>query len=448
MKKVISLLLTLSLLLGIGSMLSVAAADEGIKVGFARFDFTPDYPAPLGGISARDSEGTLTPDDRVYATVVAISGSDGNTALICTTDLVRTETEWVAPLRAAMSKASGVPESNINISATHTHSSIDTASSTSCGIDSPFYETYVAGLAKAAKEAVADLSPVTTKVGTVDIPHLNQVRHTWRGNGHVNGANFESSDAGRWFKEATHQADPELRIIRFVREGKKDVLMLNWQAHATTASCTTDYGRAHKQYISADFIGHCRNYLEAQDGDCLVAYYSGASGDVNPFHLVKARRDLENCPEDTTVYGARLGQYIMDALKNLKSIDVSGSVKTMRMVPPALDKSFTSVMRNSELNAISVGKSIGFVAASCELFCETGKYIRDNSPFEITFVLTQANGKNHYVPSFSSYDYPEILASTPTANPIVYEVTVTKNAKGTAEDYAYSLVAMLNALYK
>ena len=441
MKKVVSLLLTLAMLLGIGSMVSVFAADGGIKVGYARFDFTPDSPVPLGGLTARDSEGVLDP---VYGTVVAIAGSDGSTALICTTDLVRTETAWMPPLREAMSNASGVPENNIHISATHTHSSMDTASGTACGIDTPFYNTYVDGFAKAAKEAVADLSPVTTKIGSVDIPHLSQVRHNWRGNGHVNGANFESSGAGRWFKEATHQADPELQIIRFVREGKKDVLMLNWQCHAITASCTTDYGKSHKQYISADFIGYCRNYLEAQDGDCLVAYYSGASGNVSPFHLVKARRDLENCPEESNLHGERLAGYILPALKNLKTIEVSGPVKGVQMIAPLLDKGISDIVKKFEINAIGIGKSIGFATFAGEMFFQNGQYIKENSPFEITFVLTQANGTNLYVPEFSAYDYPELFAGNPT----VYEVSVSRYAKGSAEDMAFSLVSMLNTLYK
>ena len=443
MKKVVSLLLTLSILLGIGSMLSVSAADAGIQVGFGRHDFTPDYEVPLAGLTnARNGSSTLTPEDRLLSTVVAISDGNGGITLICTSDMTRINNDWIPELRAAMSKASGVPENSIHISATHTHSSVE--ASGVCQKDGQFYNDYVAGFAKAAKEAVDDLSPVTVKVGSVDVPHLNNVRHYWRQNGHINGNNFVSSNPGEWGYSVI-EADKEAQIIRFVREGKKDVLMLNWQAHPTTASCLTDYGKANKHSISADFIAYCRNYLEAQDGDCLVAYYSGASGNVAPYHQSSKIRELQqaDCPNDTTVHGVRLAQYILPALQNLKTVNISGPVKNLQMLMKVPDNGMSQLV-TYELNAISVGKSIGFVTAQYEMVTEHGMYVKENSPFEITFVLYLCNGRGGYVPSLYVYDYPELFEG----NPVAYETTVCKVAPGTGNDFAQSMVNMLNVLYK
>ncbi|MBO5340488.1 MAG: hypothetical protein J6A62_05775 [Oscillospiraceae bacterium] len=444
MKKVLSLLLTLSILLGVCSMLSVSAADAGIKVGFGRHDFTPDYEVPLAGLTnSRNGSWPLTPEDRLLSTVVAIADGSGSTVLICTSDMTRINNDWIPELRAAMSKASGVPENSIHISATHTHSSVSAIGV--CAKGTQFYNDYVAGFAKAAKEAVDDLSSVTVKVGSVDVPYLNNVRHYWRQNGHINGNNFVTSvGAGAWGYSVI-EADREVQIIRFVREGKKDVLMLNWQAHPTTASCLTDYGTANKYSISADFIAYCRNYLEAKDGDCLVAYYSGASGNVAPYHQSATIRELEqeNCPNDTTLHGARLAQYIMPALQNLKTIDVSGSVQSMQMIHKAIDGSGAAIVEY-ELNAVGVGKSIGFVTAQYEMVTEHGMYIKENSPFEITFVLYLCNGRGGYIPSLFVYDYPALIEG----NPIAYEATICQVIKGTGEDFAQSMVNMLNVLYK
>ncbi|MBO5340487.1 MAG: neutral/alkaline non-lysosomal ceramidase N-terminal domain-containing protein [Oscillospiraceae bacterium] len=442
MKKAISLLLTLAMLLGIGSMVSAFAADAGVKVGFGRHDFTPNYEVPLAGYTTtRYGSETLTPEDRLLSTVVAIADGSGNTVLICTSDMTRIYADWITELRKAMSKASGVPENNIHISATHTHSSIE-GNDPIAEKGTEFYSTYINGFAKAAKEAVDDLTSVTVKVGKVNIPYLNQLRHYWRANGHINGANFESTDGGKWLSNPT-QADNEVQIIRFVREGKKDVLMLNWQAHPITASASTDYGKAHKPYISADFIGYCRNYLEKQDGDCLVAYYTGASGNVNPYHLVPKYRDFETCPQETPLHGERLAGYILPALQNLKTIDPTGPVKQMQMFAKTPDNGLSTIVP-FELNAISVGKSIGFVTAPYEMVSEHGMYVKENSPFEITFVLYLCNGRGGYIPSLYTYDYSELFPG----NPQVYETYVCKSAKGTGEDFAQSMVNMLNLLYK
>lgn len=443
MKKAVSLLLTLSILLGVCSMLSVSAADAGVKVGFGRHDFTPDFEAPLAGYTTtRYGSETLTPEDRLLSTVVAIADGSGNTVLICTSDMTRINNDWITELRAAMSKSSGVPENNIHISATHTHSSVE-GSDPLTEKGTAFYNSYIDGFAKAAKEAVDDLSSVTVKVGKVNIPYLNQLRHYWRANGHINGANFETtSGGGVWLTNPT-QADNEMQIIRFVREGKKDVLMLNWQAHPITASASTDYGRAHRPYISADFIAYTRNVLEAKDGDCLVAYYTGASGNVNPYHLVPKYRDFETCPQETPIYGERLAGYILPALQNLKTIDLTGPIQSMQMFAKTPDNGMSALVQ-FELNAISLGKSIGFVTAPYEMVTEHGKYVKDNSPFETTFVLYLCNGRGGYIPSLYTYDYQELFPG----NPKVYETDVCKSAKGSGEDLANSMVAMLNLLYK
>lgn len=436
MKKATSLLLSLVMLLGIGAMISVSAADNGIKVGFGQYDFTPADSVNMTGIDPRDSVGTLTPEDRLMATVVAISDADGNIALICTVDMLKAY--GATTTRQVISKATGVPVSNIHISATHTHSAPSPT-------ESGFADSFNDGFADAAKQAIADMSPISaTKIGSVEVPYLNQVRHCWRQNGHVNGNNFVSSGAGSWGYNV-YDPDREAQIIRFVRDDKKDVVMLNFQAHATTASCLTDYGRARKQYLSGDWIGFCRRHVEAQDPDTRVALYVGASGDVNAYHQSATIRELEqeNCPNDTTVYGARLGDYILAGMKNLKTVNVSGPVKSINLFHKTPDVSMTAIT-SAELTAASIGNVIAFASHSYEMFTAHGKYVKANSPFEMTFVLSNSNGDNKYVSWFYSYDYPELIKD----NPAVYEIASSKYVKGAGEDFAQSMVAMLNALYK
>ena len=436
MKKAISLLLSLAMLLGIGAMLSVSAADAGLKAGFAQYDFTPEESVNMTGLAARNSEGLLAPEDRLCATVVAISDADKNTILMCTVDMLYPY--HVTDIRNAISKATKVPVANIHISATHTHSAPNP-------FDSGFGESYTDGFVDAAERAIADMAPVSaTKIASVEVPYLNQVRHVWRQNGHVNGNNFVSTNPGAWGYNI-YEPDREMQIIRFVRDDKKDVVMLNWQSHGTTASCLTDYAKAHKPYLSTDWIGWCRRYVEAQDPDTQVAVYVGASADVNSYHQSATIRKQEQdvSPEDTTVLGARLGDYVLTAMKNMKTVNTNGPVKSMEIAhktPDVANTAFVGVL----LTAASIGNVIGFASAPYEMYTNLGKYIKANSPFEMTFVLSNSNGNNSYVPVMYAYDYPQLF----TGNPVAYGVTMTKFASGSGEDFSYSLVGMLNALYK
>ncbi len=413
-----------------------------IRVGFGRANIDPVEEVPLAGYSnpeARMSNTPLTPEDHLYATCVAFSDADGSTALVCTVDLACTETAWMPVLRKTMSEASGVSEDRIDISATHTHAGPATGITTAAE-GTPYYHRYIAAFAAAAKQAVDDLSPAAIRVGDIQIPDMNHVRHYRRENGHINGANFESEGAGKWLPESVTDADEQLQIIRFVREGKKDIVLLNWQAHGTASSGSTDFGRAHKPYYSADFMGYCRNRLEEQT-ECLVAYYSGASGNILPYHLVKKHRDFEKCPESPMDHGARLAGFILPALESLKAVESSGPVKHARVIHAAPGKVDPTPV-NIELDAISVGDSIGFVTAPCEMFDTNGMFVKENSPFQITFILTCANGHHKYIPSSAPYDYSALYGG-----PEPYEVRVSKVCQGTGEVVAQRMVDMLRELH-
>ena len=90
--------------------------------------------------------------------------------------------------------------------------------------------------------------------------------------------------------------------------------------------------------------------------------------------------------------------------------------------------------RKIEINAISVG-SIGFVTAPYEMFDTNGMFIKDNSPFETTFIMTCANGGNNYIAA----EYAFTGGGT-------YEVHNRTFPVGTAEDLADAYVEMLNSL--
>ena len=77
----------------------------------------------------------------------------------------------------------------------------------------------------------------------------------------------------------------------------------------------------------------------------------------------------------------------------------------------------------------------GFVAASYEMFSNSGMYIKDNSPFEFTVISTVTNGYNNYFPTKEAFAYG------------CYESYTARFASGVAEDIADEFVNMLKEVW-
>ncbi len=231
-------------------------------VGYARRDITPSYAIMIYNGKA------YTARDAMMITCTAVSDGE-NIALIMSADLKGIE-QGVAD--AAIQQIEneygkyGISRERIIISATHTHSAptIDTSSG-----QAKWRSYFYSQTLKAVGEALSDLAPVEKALaGKGYTENVNFVRRflLQSGNYQTNASTTQAD------KPIAHEseADNEVRVIRFVREGKKDVLIMNFQTH---------YG-LYEQTYSADFIYLLRKWAE-QDEDLHFAYYSGASGNLN-----------------------------------------------------------------------------------------------------------------------------------------------------------------------
>ena len=385
------------------------------QVGFGRIDITPnpDVDIVMGGYNNQVSVGTLTP---LLASCVALTDPQGNTLLLYTLDLVDLHKEPVNVLRKKLTALTGIPGENITISCTHTHSAPNKS----------WLINAVDQLVEAGLEALADRVPATMELGSHEVPQMNWTRHYLMNDGSMAGDNYGNNKVG--YKAYTSTADKTMRLIRFQREGKKDVLMINWQVHPKlTSTNDTPEGRATRMMFSSDFIGYAREYVEDKK-DLLFAYYSGASGNVNPFSKLDSEKDVVS--KDGKVYGLQFADHVIAALENLESAKTG---KIAARTAPLGDSEF-------ELHAYCVGDELGFATAPVEIFHETGTQIREGSPYKMTFVLTSANGRNTYIPISEAWDY------TSNNEQIPYEVRICRYPRGTAEILAKDLCDMLTDL--
>jgi len=397
------------------------------QVGFGRENITPDFPVALsgGGDPNRISESVI---DYIFTTCVAITDAKGNTVLVITSDLQ--SVGWRNDIAKAVTAVTGVPYENILLCSTHNHSGPSQSESKQGGTE--FKKLYISGVEMACKKAMEDRAPATMSIGEIKADGYVFPRHYKMMDGTYAGSSYGNLIVSQ-IESIAYEGDSTLQMVQFTREGKKPVLMMNLGAHATFFSSTTI------KTLSSDFPGPLREHIEG-NSDVLVAYMIGPAGDQTP----STKYAPKDHGLDHRAYGKAVGQLVVDALPSLKSVN-TGDIKlelfehtgktnyqgTERLIEAkeiydifleegyskgnaaAKSAGFISVYdarsivqraqlpktQQIKLGAMAIG-DVSFIFASFEMFSETGRSIRENSPYEMTFICTQSLDTTHdYIPS-------------------------------------------------
>ena len=467
MKKLLSFVLAAVLLLslcacgGSGSATTETQTQAvGLQAGFARENITPDGPVGMSGYqdsATRRMKGVL---DYIYATCVALRSGE-ETLLVYTIDMIAMKDTWADKVRTTVSEATGIPTDYIMVGATHTHSGPDIEANEVADIE--WQRKFMDACATAGKNALKDLADAQLQAATAELTNMNFVRHYEMEDGTHAGSNF--GDFSKKIVGHSAESDPQAVLIKFDREGdKKDVLMVNFQAHPDRG---TELGR---YQIAASWIGPLRDELERLSG-MQVAYFTGASGNQNADS--KIPEEAHNL--DWMGYGTKLGQIFNDKLADLQPVEGTEMKQTKVVLDLEIDHSwdhmlpqanevfdlwksggksagdalgktynFTSsyqarairsraakpATEEMETRAFRIGP-IGFTTGTYEMFSTHGLYVKRNSPFEITFLITANSG---YLPDVPAYDYRS------------YEADTGMFAPGEAEELAENYVEMLKTL--
>lgn len=464
MKKILSFLLAVAIVCGLCACGGASTAENTqpqagstLQAGFGRENITPEKPAGMGGYSDAETRKSGMVLDYIYTTCVAFN--EGNTTiLVFTIDVCGLIDAQMDAIRTHVTTNTGIPGENIFIGATHTHSAPQVSGNADWKLQ------LHNACSNAAKSAIADLAPVTMEAATAKLEGLNFVRHYLMNDGTYYGSNF-GSEASGYKAHALDHADQQLILLKLDREAKKDILMVNWQAHPASAAREYDYTA-----VSADFVGPLRTKVENETG-MHVAYYTGAAGNTNK----DSRIESEKHGLDFRKYGEKIAEHVVANIPNLVSVEASGiqtakldfnaeidhswdhmidqadevfdlwktvgkeagdnlgkaygftSSYQARAIRTRYDKPATEVR---QLRAFRVG-SIGFTTGTYEMFSDHAEYVKENSPFDITFVITGCSG---YIPNKAAYEYRS------------YESDTGFYASGTGEAMAEEYVKLLNAI--
>lgn len=269
-------------------------AEKVFTVGFARCDITPlENNIPLAGYGAVDLRRSTEVIDRMYAHILCF-GEDGEAKMIMITgDLISVEQKLLDEIRSRVSKATGVPEGQILVGGTHSHSVPATYSQSD--ETKRFIAHLYDQLEKTAPLAVADQKPAEIFFGNVEVgkpgTRLNFCRHyklarvearedITNQNIEYCGDNANNTKAAdnvhyRYVGHA-QDVDPMLQVIKLVREDADDIVMVNFQAHAHIT------GGGKKTLLSSDFPGALVQRVEKIIPGTKCIYYNGAAGNINP----------------------------------------------------------------------------------------------------------------------------------------------------------------------
>lgn len=438
-----------------------------LSVGYGRVDISPTEPTSLYGYDFSSGRISTNIQDPLYATCIALADSGENTVLLFTLDLTSSYTAAIDAARQQVSKETGIPFDAILVSATHNHSAPDLENTTDPSIPR-YIEALKGWMVEAATEALADKALSRVYITSAKTEHLNFVRRYQLQDSSYAGDNFGNFKAA---PIACHEtaADNQLQLICFHRENKKDIILANYQTHPNRA------GDATSTNVTADLIAPFREKMESTL-DCHFAYFTGASGNINPTSRIEA----ENITANYIEQGHALADYALDAYASFQEIPTTSVKITKTIYTATVDHSYSGwgqlaieamdyYMANGDLGvyeryfqgsgiknvyqlnavatrskmpyqtefpiyAVSLG-DLAFVTAPYEMFDTNGMQIKQGSPFSMTFVLTCANSNLGYIPSEVAFKHGG------------YAVDVTMFVRGTAEKLVESYLDMLNSLY-
>jgi len=415
---------------------------QPFKAGFAERDITPEIGCEAPGGYGKSYHKTLHDPCKVR---VAIFDDGTNRVALVGIDALFIHRTTTLNVRKEIAHKTKIPEGNILIGASHSHSSgpmagvmpgeFDDASKL---VQTLAYEKttcadpkYLAKVEKAIVEAVvaANEGCANAKAG-IGKGIEDKVAFNRRFYMRSGGAMTHPGQGNPEIVEPAGPVDPEVGVIGVWDEkGKFLGCVVNFCCHATTSGGG----------ISANYIYYLEKVIQGYFGkDAVVVFLNGASGDVTQVDNRSPYR-FPSGDQWAQIVGGRVGA---EALKQLLVIEpgvlVPVAAKTkmlsIKRRPPSAERvkqALETVEKEPvkvghtewtfakeivlldarmkkepivdlEVQAVQIGPAV-FLTTPAEYFCEFGLEQKAKSGFPFTFPVSLANGCVGYVPTEEAF---------------------------------------------
>lgn len=270
-----------------------------IQAGFGRLDITHPLGFPVDGyFRDRSAKGYLDPLE-----LNAIALSDGEErAVLIAGDFLGVDMADVKVIKGLITERLGLAEDHVFISALHQHTSTFLKHQKARNLPESYADVLYRKFADVAKLALDDLADATMYSGAREVAEpIAFVRRYHMPNGKV--ATNPKKELGTPLRPCD-EADNTARFLRFAREGKADIVLINFSTHPDVIG---------GEYFSADWPGFARRMVEREVPNTSCLFFTGAEGDSNHVNFMKPAE--ERFPDGKGYAHSRfMGRQVADAV--------------------------------------------------------------------------------------------------------------------------------------
>lgn len=467
-------LVALALVLELGSA-DVARANDSLRVGVAEVDITPPVGFPMAGYyHERLADGAIDP-----LKAKAIVFRDGQTeAAMVVCDLIGIATDLSQAVRKRASAKTGIPESHIVISATHSHTAPDYMKELYLKLgdekQEALREEYIEKLVNGPTDAIAQAhasaksATLTSGSATQLTPVSFNRRFVMRDGSVRTWMNLENPEVVR----AAGPIDPEISLLTIRDEtGKATGILSNFALHLDTVG---------GMKWSADYPFFIEQSLRKANGPGVISIFgTGCCGDIN--HSDPRRKERNK----SDFIGNSIGESIQWQLSKLQPLsgpnltvkskvvklplqgatqeEVTRSIqilmaaqrkekvdffdhvtaykklmldqflhatpyaKTPQHITWGLSRSLAGIGDRLpvDVTVMTLGRDVAIVFLPGEVFVELGLAIKQASPFRTTFVIELSNCvESIYIPNRAAYAGGSYEVTNSTTQPGSGEILV------------------------
>ena len=268
-----------------------------LKAGFARLDITPPFGCPLDGYQRpRQVKCILDP---LYINALALSDGERTMVLIAG-DVEGMDEVDCKVIKDGIFARLGSPEEQVVLCSLHQHTSFMLRHKETGHLPAAFAEVLYAKYGDVAEMAVADLADATLFTAERKTDEALAFVRRYRlddGRAVTNPAPNQVPHIVARLAEA----DNTVRLLRFKRQGKNDVALVNFSTHPDVV---------HGENVSADWPGFTRRFVESDNPDVSCIFFTGAQGDSNHLDFMGKKRDGYE-------HSKHMGRVIADTVKKI-----------------------------------------------------------------------------------------------------------------------------------
>ncbi len=321
--------------------------------------------------------------------------------LILSFDLLGLDQPQYEQIRKIFHEETGIPEQNVILSCTHTHSG---PHARKVNLPGGFNERYEKELFGWVREAAAELKQTEFRETDVFVYGKHCPENVNRRVVALEDNSWQSlPDRKHLLSVADGICDDELGVLAFYDSKKRrhEAVLVNYAAHPLVSHCPN---MRSGNTISADYPGELRNFIEQETGaECT--FVNGAAGDMFP-------KEYEQGFEAARKLGVTLGKHVIecmsDMVRNRDRFQIKDPKLQVRLIDVPVRTGDPEKLNSyrpkagppvicEPLHFLSIGSEVCFIGVPGETVTELGLMLKWCSPFKKTFVLYLSTDNVGYI---------------------------------------------------